>query len=88
MKINKYIHERKKKKKKRKKKKRGGGGGGGGGEVVRVINFIRFLILTLLVLKDVPLVEFMCLVFTRMPVRVTVGDSGLCCCTCVAYFER
>ena len=21
-------------------------------------------------------------------VRVTVGDSGLCCCTCVAYFER
>ena len=21
-------------------------------------------------------------------VRVTVGDSGLCCCTCVAYFEH
>ena len=21
-------------------------------------------------------------------VRVTVGDSGLCCCTCVTYFER
>ena len=20
--------------------------------------------------------------------RVTVGDSGLCCCTCVTYFER
>ena len=20
-------------------------------------------------------------------VRVTVGDSGLCCCTCVKYFE-
>ena len=20
-------------------------------------------------------------------VRVTVGNSGLCCCTCVAYFE-
>ena len=21
-------------------------------------------------------------------VRVTIGDSGLCCCPCVAYFER
>ena len=21
-------------------------------------------------------------------VRVTVGDSGLCCCSCVTYFER
>ena len=21
-------------------------------------------------------------------VRVTVGDSGLCCCACVTYFER
>ena len=20
-------------------------------------------------------------------VRVTIGDSGLCCCTCVMYFE-
>ena len=30
--------------------------------------------------EDVPLVEFTCLVFTRMPGRVTVGDSGLCCC--------
>ena len=29
---------------------------------------------------DVPLVEFMYLVFTRAPVGVTVGDSGLCCC--------
>ena len=28
----------------------------------------------------------MYLVFTRMP--VTVGDSGLCCRTCVTYFER
>ena len=37
---------------------------------------------------DVPLVEFMYLVFTRMPVRVTVGDSGLRCCTCVTSFER
>ena len=38
------------------------------------------------IFEDVPLVEFMYLVFTRM--RVTVGDSGLCCCTCVTYFER
>ena len=21
-------------------------------------------------------------------VRVTISDSGLCCCTCVTYFER
>ena len=27
---------------------------------------------------DVPLVEFMCNVFTCIPGRVTVGDSGLC----------
>ena len=26
-------------------------------------------------------------VLTRMPVRVTVGDSGLCCCSCVTYLE-
>ena len=30
--------------------------------------------------EDVPLVEFMCLVFTHTPGGVTVGDSGLCCC--------
>ena len=30
--------------------------------------------------EDVPLVEFMYLVFTRMLGGVTVGDSGLCCC--------
>ena len=38
--------------------------------------------------EDVLLVELMHLVFTRMPVRVTVGDSGLCCCTCDTYFVR
>ena len=30
--------------------------------------------------EDVPLVEFIYLVFTRMPGGATVGDSGLCCC--------
>ena len=30
--------------------------------------------------EDVPLVEFMYLVFTCMPGGVTVGNSGLCCC--------
>ena len=29
--------------------------------------------------EDVPVAEFMYLVFTRMQVRVTVGSSGLCC---------
>ena len=29
---------------------------------------------------DVPLVEFIYLVFTRTPGGATVGDSGLCCC--------
>ena len=33
------------------------------------------------------LVEFMYLVFSRMPGE-TVGDSGLCCCVCVTSFER
>ena len=38
--------------------------------------------------EDVPLVEFMYLVKLYLhacEVRVTVGDSGLCCCTCVCY---
>ena len=30
--------------------------------------------------EDVPLVEFLYLVFTRTLDGVTVGDSGLCCC--------
>ena len=30
--------------------------------------------------EDVPLVEFIYLVFTCAPGGVTVGDSGLCCC--------
>ena len=30
--------------------------------------------------EDVPLEEFIYLVFTRMPGGVNVGDSGLCCC--------
>ena len=33
--------------------------------------------------EDVPLVEFMYLVFTRMPGEsYRAGDSGLCCCVC------
>ena len=30
--------------------------------------------------EDVPLVDFIYPVFTRMPGGATVGDSGLCCC--------
>ena len=30
--------------------------------------------------EDVPLVEFIYLVFTRMPGGVTIGGSDLCCC--------
>ena len=37
--------------------------------------------------EDIPLVEFMYLVFTRMPGESYVDDSGLCC-TCVTYFEH
>ena len=33
--------------------------------------------------EDVPLVEFMYLVFTRMPGGVTVGDSRHCCVPCL-----
>ena len=39
--------------------------------------------------EDVPLVEFMYFVFTRVPGEsYRAGDSGLCCCTCVTYFEH
>jgi len=40
------------------------------------------------VFEDVPPVEFMYFVLTLMPATVTVGDSGLCCRTCVTYFQR
>ena len=36
--------------------------------------------------EDVPLVEFM--YFVLRQVRVSVGDSGMCCCTCTTYIER
>ena len=39
---------------------------------------------------DVPLVKFTFLVFPCLypgQVRVTAGDSGLCCCTCVMYVK-
>ena len=32
-----------------------------------------------------PLVQFRCHVLTGMPVRVTVGDSGLCLCSCDVF---
>ena len=38
--------------------------------------------------EDVPLVEFMYLVLTRMPGESYRSDSGLCCCTRATYFER
>ena len=48
---------------------------------------IHLTLFNLLVI--LPPVEFMYLVFTRIcQVRVTVGDSGLCCCACVTSFER
>ena len=34
-----------------------------------------------IIFLDVPVVEFMYLLLYQ--VRVTVGDSGLCCCVCV-----
>ena len=34
-------------------------------------------------IEDVPLVEFMYIYLYACQVRVTVGDSGLCCCVCV-----
>ena len=38
---------------------------------------------------DVPLVEFMYLVYLHAcQVRLTMGNVGLCYCTCVTYFER
>ena len=44
--------------------------GGGGGDILS---------------ENVPFLEFMYLVFTRMPGGVTLADSGLCCCVpCVS----
>ena len=37
--------------------------------------------------EDVPLVEFMYSVFTRMHGERAVGDSGICCCVCVASLK-
>ena len=37
---------------------------------------------------DVSQVEFMYLAFIYMPGESYRGDSGLCCCICVTYFER
>ena len=37
--------------------------------------------------EDVPLVELCSLYLLACQVRVTVGDSGLCCCACVAYIS-
>ena len=40
--------------------------------------------------EDVPLVGFMyrVLILQACQVRVTLGDSDLCCCTCVMHFEH
>ena len=46
------------------------------------------LSLSLVLIRGWPLVEFITLYLHACQVRVTVGDSGLCCCTCVTYFER
>ena len=55
-------------------------------EDVPLVEFM-YLVFTL---EDVPLVEFMYLVLIlhACQVRVTGGDSGLCCCVCVTSFER
>ena len=63
----------------------GGGGGGGGGVCVCVCVWGGGGSFP----EKVPLVEFMYLVFTRMP-----GESyrrrlrSLCCCACLTSFER
>ena len=62
-----------------------------GVEVVVIVGVVCHCCCSSFEIQDVPQMEFMSLVFTvfftRMPVTVTVGDSGLCCCTCVTYFE-
>ena len=49
---------------------------------------VKYHVYLLPFLQDVPLVEFLYLVFTHIQLRVTVGDSGLCCCVRVTSFER
>ena len=55
------------------------------GLILKTSNFDKFSCDPFL--EDVPLVQFMYLVFTSCQMRVTVGDSGLCCCACVTTFE-
>ena len=38
--------------------------------------------------EAVPLVELCVLYLHACLVRVTIGDSDLCCCTCVMYFKH
>ena len=57
---------------------------------VRLVDYGNFLNLSNCSIRcedveDVPLLEFM---YLACQVRVTVGDSGLCCCTRVTSFER
>ena len=44
------------------------------------LGFVVVVVVVVVAIEDVPLVEFIYVVSTRMPVGVTVGDSGLCCC--------
>ena len=41
-----------------------------------------------LCLCDVPLVELCTFYLLACQTRVTVGDSGPCCCVCVTSFQR
>ena len=60
----------------------GGGGGGGGAEGGGNPQFFSPFLILFAKNPYVPYVH-------AYHVRVTVGDSGLCCCcTCVTYFER
>ena len=45
------------------------------------------LTMLLCLCEDVPLVEFVYLVFIACQVRVTAGSLRLCCCVCVMSFE-
>ena len=48
----------------------------------------RFVTTSLVTKRAGIAARFVTLVTKRAATRVTVGDSGLCCCTCVTYFER
>ena len=56
-------------------------------EDVPLVEFMYLVFTRMYFFEDVPLVEFMYLYLLSCQVRVTVGDSSLCCCACMTSHD-